>query len=254
MSPEEAFLAAQGAVPKVPAGLQWNEGSQIARDGANRRYAMVPVPRHLEEYRRNFGLTPRNAQVQTVDAPPRSRPPAASGAGDTIPPEAYALLDTISGTESAGKYNVMYGGKRFADYSDHPRVAFPIQSGPNRGKRSSAAGRYQFIQGTWDNQARKLGLQDFSPLNQDRAAWNLASETYGRGLLDALRSGNPQRIADVGRALRKQWTSLPGGIEAGTNSSRFAKAYADHLARRSGSKATAARSPEESFLAQYLGN
>lgn len=215
----------------VPKGLTWREDSQIAADNKGRRYAMVPVPRHLEEYRKNFGLKPRNAQVVLSDEMNDVRP--GSGRG-VLPPEAYALLDTISGTESAGKYNIMYGGQRFSDYADHPRMAFPIQSGPNRGKKSSAAGRYQFIQGTWDDQARKLGLNDFSPASQDAAAWNLARETYGRGLMADLSSGDPKRIAAVGRALRKQWTSLPGGIEAGTNASRFARAYSDNYARRTG--------------------
>ena len=215
----------------VPKGLTWREDSQIAADSKGRRYAMVPVPRHLEEYRKNFGLKPKNSQVVLSEDVDLTQPKPARG---VLPPEAYALLDTISGTESAGKYNIMYGGKRFSDYSDHPRVAFPIQSGPNRGKRSSAAGRYQFIQGTWDDQRRKLGLKDFSPASQDAAAWNLASETYGRGLMADLRSGDPKRVAAVGRALRKQWTSLPGGIEAGTNASRFARAYSDNYARRTG--------------------
>ena len=176
-------------------------------------------------------------------SPKPAPPPRGAGLRDTparqdsLSPEAYALLDTISGTESAGKYNVMYGGKRFSDYSDHPRIAFPIQSGPNRGKRSSAAGRYQFIQGTWDDQARKLGLKDFSPESQDRAAWHLAQETYGPNLERDLRSGNPNALGAVGHALRGQWTSLPGGIEAGTNASRFATAFQKNLAARQGNPA-----------------
>lgn len=224
--------------PQLPAGFRWDEGSSVATDAAGKRYAMVPVSERTEAYRKHFGLKPKYAQVTVQDEPAPAAAPA-RGLRGGLAPEAYALLDTIAGTESAGNYNVMYGGKTFSSYKDHPRQLFAIERGPNKGKFSSAAGRYQFIRDTWDDQAQRLGLKDFSPANQDRAAWGLAEQKYGKGLLAALRSGDPNKIAAVGTALRKQWTSLPGGIEAGTNASRFAKAYADNYARRSGANTVA---------------
>ncbi len=148
-------------------------------------------------------------------------------------PEQYALLNTIAGPESGGKYNIIYGGKTFDSFADHPRVAVPIQTGPNAKRTSSAAGKYQFLGSTWDGIAKKYGLKDFSPENQDKAAWYLAAETYGGEdkLMAALKSGDPETIAGVGKALRGQWTSLPGGIEQGTTSNKFVSTFNNYLGK-----------------------
>ncbi|CAN7371378.1 hypothetical protein [Aminobacter sp. LjRoot7] len=144
-------------------------------------------------------------------------------------PYQKALLNTIAGPESGGRYNVIYGGGKFDDFSKHPNQAVRIQTGPNAGRTSSAAGKYQFLGSTWDDQAGKLGLGDFSPINQDKAAWNLAAETYkaktGQKLDAVLQSGDPAAIASVGKVLNPVWTSLPGGIEQGTNTDRFVSTY-----------------------------
>lgn len=153
-------------------------------------------------------------------------------AGD-FSPQQRALIDTIYGPESRGKYNVMYGGGTFDDMSDHPRQYHRITSGPNAGKMSSAAGAGQFLASTWDDQAKKLGLKDFSAQSQDKATWNLARESYqnatGGNLDEALASGDPKIIASVGRALAPVWTSLPGGIEQGIGSNAFVSAYNSNL-------------------------
>lgn len=144
-----------------------------------------------------------------------------------------ALLDTIAGPESAGRYNVLYGGKTFNDFSDHPGIKTTITSGPNKGLKSSAAGAFQFIEPTWKDQKAKLGLTDFSPESQRAAAFNLAKENYaaktGRNLETDLVSQDPERIASIGKALSGTWTSLPGGIEQGIGSTRFANTYLDNF-------------------------
>ncbi|OWV62590.1 hypothetical protein ATY75_12260 [Rhizobium sp. N122] len=161
----------------------------------------------------------------------------------TLPPEAIALLNTIAGPESGGSYNTIYGGQKVADLSDHPRINVEISSGPNAGKTSSAAGKYQFIKGTWDTYANKLGLKDFSPESQDQAAWALAQDAYkdatGGDLSEALRSGDRNVIAGVGKALAPIWTSLPGGIEQGTTKNRFVNSYASNIENPTNSAAAA---------------
>ncbi|WP_152044493.1 glycoside hydrolase family 24 protein [Aureimonas psammosilenae] len=181
-----------------------------------------------------------------------SAPKLKSSAADNdngLQPFQTAFLDTLAGPESAGAYNVKYGGDTFSDFSDHPRQDIPIQSGPNLGKTSSAAGRYQFLGSTWDDEAKKLGLSDFSPANQDRAAWSLASDTYrkktGNDLSVVLQSGDPDAIAGVGPALKDVWTSLPGGIEQGTNTDAFTSAYQGALSRSGSARAIQAAAPAQ---------
>jgi muramidase (phage lysozyme) len=173
--------------------------------------------------------------------------PASARAAEVASMDAYdldqsgyrsALLDTIAGPESAGQYDVIYGGSRFSDFSDHPRQSVPIGSGPNKGKTSSAAGRYQFLSSTWDEYASKLGLKDFSPKSQDAAAWALAADRYeaatGRNLNADVRSTNPDVIAGIGRALSGTWTSLPGGIEQSLRSGEFTSAFQTNVAAKTG--------------------
>lgn len=135
-----------------------------------------------------------------------------------IPESGRRLLDAIAGGE-AQDYNTIYGGRKFNDFADHPRIDVPIRSGPNVGKTSSAAGRYQFLGSTWDEVAQEAGLPDFSPDSQDQGAWHLAQKTYrartGRDLTPDLEAsqGDPQGMSRIGRQLAGVWTSLPGGIE-----------------------------------------
>jgi muramidase (phage lysozyme) len=147
-----------------------------------------------------------------------------------VPAVGRQLLDTIAGSESSG-YNKLYGGGEFSDFGDHPRQAIPITTGPNAGKTSSAAGRYQFLGSTWDEVKKEAGLPDFSPDSQDRGAWHLANKTYqqktGRDLAKDLESarGNPNAIAGIGKMLSGTWTSLPGGIEPNRATGSFAQRF-----------------------------
>ena len=140
-----------------------------------------------------------------------------------VPPEAAGLFSAIAGPESKGSWNTIYGGGKFDDFSAHPRQYVTITSGPNKGKKSSAAGKFQILASTYDRVAPLLGISDFSPESQEKIAWYLAKEAYGDGLEDALKSGDPAQLAQVGKKLSGVWTSLPGGIESAGNMNQFAE-------------------------------
>lgn len=132
-----------------------------------------------------------------------------------LPSYAVGLLNAIAGPESGGDYNVMYspeGRRYFSDFSDHPNKPATITEGPNKGETSSAAGKYQFLVGTWRDMQGALGLADFSPENQDIAAWHLAQQDYkaatGRDLVQALQSGSPEAIIGAKRVLEGTWEGL----------------------------------------------
>jgi len=173
-------------------------------EAANRILAATTVRMNLS----GISTLPQAIQAEVLGI---KRTPIAN---ETIPAEGRALLGRIASGE-ATSYDMLYGGGKFQGYGDHPRVYQPITSGPDVGKKTSAAGLYQFIGSTWDQQKAKLGLTDFSPANQDAAAWDLAQTEYkaktGRDLLATLKSGDQTAISDVPRQLSGQWSSLPGG-------------------------------------------
>lgn len=122
----------------------------------------------------------------------------ADGMPHGMPGYAVGLMGAITATESGGAYNVLNGGETFTDFSDHPRRV-------GAGGTSTAAGKYQFIEDTWDRAAAALGLTDFSPASQEKAAWWLANQDYtartGRNLEADLASGDPVLIENVRKVL-----------------------------------------------------
>lgn len=119
------------------------------------------------------------------------------------------FLNAIAGPESSGKYDVRYtpeGGAKFEGFEKHPQIYEPGPAGP-----SSAAGRYQFTYSTWAPLAAKMGLKDFSPANQDKAAWELARQRYARAnkgadLYAALKSGGISH--DMLKSLGGTWAAF----------------------------------------------
>lgn len=113
------------------------------------------------------------------------------------------MLAVSEGTQGCGDdgYNVIVGGALFNGYVTHPGRSVWL---PRYSVYSTAAGRYQFLRGTWANLQRMLHLADFSPLSQDLAAVELIR---GRGALADVKAG---RFDVAIQKCAKEWASLPG--------------------------------------------
>jgi lysozyme len=131
-----------------------------------------------------------------------------------------AMLYAISRAEgTAGQpdpYRVVFGyTNTIKDFAEHPAItgewrggklsdAMCAGAGLGPGCVSTAAGKYQIIKRTWISVRDKLGLRDFSPESQDRAAIELLRQ---RGALGPLGRGD---FAGAVAAARKEWASPPG--------------------------------------------
>lgn len=118
-------------------------------------------------------------------------------------------------------YRVCFGYEHtIQDLSEHPAVrrddgtrewpgvrladAMCINAGFAPGCVSTAAGAYQIKRGTWVGAREALGLPDFGPDSQDRAAVYLIEQ---RGALEDLKAG---RFDAFVSKCRNEWASLPG--------------------------------------------
>jgi murein DD-endopeptidase MepM/ murein hydrolase activator NlpD len=153
---------------------------------------------------------PETGTQQTDQGAYEEPPPYSGSGGGNKPsvgtPEQRAMLDAIAFAEGTrdqpnGGYKTLFGFGQFDDYSRHPdRV---VRKG---GYASAAAGRYQFMPRTFNRLAKKLGLKDFSPQSQDRAALELAKEL---GITPEFlkREGMSPKVSAL---LGRQWASFPG--------------------------------------------
>lgn len=147
-----------------------------------------------------------------------------------LPTVAKALLNTIADTESPS-YNTRFNGRKpatFSGYKKHPNVCVKVPWRKD-GKCSTAAGQYQQLGYVWRAYRDKLGLKDFSPANQDRAAWAQAKVDYrdrtGGNLERDLNAGLFKKVE---KGLAKTWTSLRGGDEQNTRVKSFEHRFKGH--------------------------
>jgi len=110
-----------------------------------------------------------------------------------------AFLDLIAYSEGThDKYNIAFGHSKFTSFKDHPRVIHC-----KSGYCSDAAGRYQFLSGTWKAISKKHKLKDFSPKNQDLAAIAKIKE---RGAYQLIVNDEAEKAI---YKLSKEWSSFP---------------------------------------------
>ena len=177
-----------------------------------------------------------NPEVTAVPSIHETQPLAMKG-GD---PYIRALMRTITASEANVKrpYNVIYGGRYVEDLSRHPEVCVPIVAGPNIGQCTTAAGRYQMLDFTWDKQAsryhpRPSGIwrwksYSFEAKYQDAVvhAWLSDPEVWHSNIPRLLREGE---ITTVLKLLSSTWTSLGYGIETNSMSRYLPQIYQNML-------------------------
>lgn len=125
-------------------------------------------------------------------------------------PNVRAFLDMLAvseGTVNYGKqngYDVLFGGGLFVGFDDHPRQKITRKMS-GRSITSTAAGRYQFLERTWDAIVKQYGFKGrFTPEAQDLAAIKLIKER--RAYEDVLAG----RFDIAVEKCRNIWASLPG--------------------------------------------
>ena len=163
--------------------------------------------------------------------------PLAMGGGD---PHVRALMRTITASEAnvSRPYHVIYGGQYVEDLEKHPEMCVTIVTGPNLGNCTTAAGRYQMLDFTWSNTARKYHPRpsgfwrwksySFEAKYQDAVvhAWLSDSQAWGVDIPNLLRQG---KITQVLKLLSGTWTSLGYGIETNSMSDRLPQIYRNML-------------------------
>lgn len=120
-------------------------------------------------------------------------------------PQVVEFLNLIARAEGTTKhgYNTTFGGAAFADLSRHPNIQQSFRQTDGKMNSSGAAGRYQFINKTWQGLANKYQFNDFGAVNQDLGAIALIAE---KGALKDVESGN---FVSAINKLGKVWASLP---------------------------------------------
>jgi len=124
-------------------------------------------------------------------------------------PNVRKMLGVIASAEGVKHgYNTMFGNERLSDLSKHPGILKEFTQTDGKKNKTSAAGRYQFLEPTWNGLAKQLGLKDFSPKSQDIAAVALLAQN---GALPHVLKG------DIPTAVKKSggtWASLPSAPDS----------------------------------------
>ena len=117
-------------------------------------------------------------------------------------PNVQRYLKYINMYEGSPQPNHMVNYKEAKSLEDHPRT--PVRFGKAKNQVSTAAGSYQLLGKTWDEQKNKLGLTDFSLANQQRAVVGILKDN---GILEAVAKGDFEKANTKAKNI---WASIPG--------------------------------------------
>jgi muramidase (phage lysozyme) len=151
-------------------------------------------------------------------------------------PYIRALMRMISASEANDRqpYSLIYGGSRAKSLERHPGICIRIRGGPNKNNCSTAAGRYQMIDRTWLEMAKRYGATErgwfwdrhysFAPIEQDKVvhAWLSDAQFWNMDLAQQLRNC---QLTTVRKRLSSTWTSLGYGIENNAMTPALVKIY-----------------------------
>ncbi|NET57695.1 MAG: glycoside hydrolase family protein [Symploca sp. SIO2E6] len=172
-------------------------------------------------------------QLPTYYSGVSGTPPLVMKGGD---PYIRALMRTITASEANDPqpYTLLYGGKRIQNLRRHPGRCVTIVAGPNKGNCTTAAGRYQFIDTTWQEKAMLYhpgpsGFllwknYSFEAQYQDAVvyAWLSDKQAWDMDISRKLQQG---KLDEVLRKLSGTWTSLGYGIEDNVMTKKLPKIY-----------------------------
>lgn len=119
-------------------------------------------------------------------------------------PNMRKMLNLIAASEGVKYgYNTLFGNQHIDNLNAHPNIKKAFKQTDGKTNYTTAAGRYQFLNDTWNGVAQQYGLKDFSPQNQDLGAIALIAQ---RGALnDVLKGDYRSAILKLG----PEWASLP---------------------------------------------
>jgi muramidase (phage lysozyme) len=130
-------------------------------------------------------------------------------------PNVRKYLAYLNANEGSPKANQTVGYKEFNDLSKHPNIAVPFNK---KGDVSTAAGKYQFLNSTWNDVSKKHNLKDFSEENQDKGAVALLQDINA---LEDVKKGN---FSKANEKAKNVWASLPGSTIGASTGQKTNKA------------------------------
>ena len=134
-------------------------------------------------------------------------PARANGAVNTFQKALHDSIAWAEGTRNYSNdgYDVMFSFKLMDSCTVHPNQCLKFGS-----SCSTAAGRYQFLNGTWSSVKSANGLSSFEPENQEVGAQYLI-KTVRHVTVPASRAMTASEFSNAMSKLSWEWASLPPG-------------------------------------------